>query len=460
MMRWRWRHGFRRLAGDQSKSDRSFRMTCPSLALAAPANLCAGSRMDVERIYREESGRILATLIRLLGSFDLAEEVMQEAFAAALEQWPKRGIPDNPRAWLVSTAHHKGVDMIRRRTRFDSKRDELQRLAELEQQLSEAENMLQPEELSDDRLRLIFTCCHPALVLEAQVALTLRTLCGLSTEEIARAFLVPLSTMAQRLVRAKQKIRDARIPYQVPPRQELTDRLEAVMLVVYLVFNEGYSASSGDAAIRRELCAEAIRLGRLICELLPGESESRALLALMLLHDSRRVARVDGDGEVVLLEEQNRDLWDHGEIREGLGLVDSALRGGVAGPYALQAAIAAIHAQATRAEETDWKQIVALYEALLRLQPSPVVELNHAAAVAMADGPAAGLRLLDGLEGKAELREYYLLPAARGDLLRRLQEWSEAALAYRRALALTSNEAARSFLSRRLAEMETKASRS
>ena len=416
--------------------------------------------MDVERIYREESGRILATLIRLLGSFDLAEEVMQEAFAAALEQWPKRGIPDNPRAWLVSTAHHKGVDMMRRRTRFDSKRDELQRLAELEQKLSEAENMLQPEELSDDRLRLIFTCCHPALVLEAQVALTLRTLCGLSTEEIARAFLVPLPTMAQRLVRAKQKIRDARIPYQVPPRQELTDRLEAVMLVVYLVFNEGYSASSGDAAIRRELCAEAIRLGRLICELLPGESESRALLALMLLHDSRRVARVDGDGEVVLLEEQNRDLWDHGEIREGLGLVDSALRGGAAGPYALQAAIAAIHAQATRAEETDWKQIVALYEALLRLQPSPVVELNHAAAVAMADGPAAGLRLLDGLEGKAELREYYLLPAARGDLLRRLQEWSEAALAYRRALALTSNEAARSFLSRRLAEMEARVSRS
>jgi RNA polymerase sigma-70 factor (ECF subfamily) len=411
--------------------------------------------MDVERIYREESGRILATLIRLLGSFDLAEEVMQEAFAAALEQWPKRGIPDNPRAWLVSTAHHKGVDMIRRRTRFDSKRDELQRLAELEQQLSEAENMLQPEELSDDRLRLIFTCCHPALVLEAQVALTLRTLCGLSTEEIARAFLVPLPTMAQRLVRAKQKIRDARIPYQVPPRQELTDRLEAVMLVVYLVFNEGYSASSGEAPIRRELCAEAIRLGRLTCELLPGYSESRALLALMLLHDSRRAARTDEDG-VVLLEEQNRTLWDQGEIREGLALLESALRAGAAGAYALQAAIAAIHGQATRTEETDWKQIVALYEALLRVQPSPVVELNHAAAVAMAEGPAEGLRLLDGLEGKAELREYYLLPAARGDLLRRLQEWSEAALAYRRALALTSNEAAQSFLSRRLAEVQAK----
>jgi RNA polymerase sigma-70 factor (ECF subfamily) len=417
--------------------------------------------MDVERIYREESGRILATLIRLLGSFDLAEEVMQEAFAAALEQWPKRGIPDNPRAWLVSTAHHKGVDMLRRRTRFDSKRDELQRLAELEQQMSEAEeNMLQPDGVSDDRLRLIFTCCHPALVLEAQVALTLRTLGGLSTEEIARAFLVPLPTMAQRLVRAKQKIREARIPYQVPPKQELTERLEAVMLVVYLVFNEGYSTSSGEAPIRRELCAEAIRLGRLICELIPGESESRALLALMLLHDSRRAARVAGDGEVVLLEEQNRDLWDHEQIREGLGLVDSTLRGGAAGAYALQAAIAAIHAHATRAEETDWKQIVALYEALLQVQPSPVVELNHAAAVAMAEGPAEGLRLLDGLEGKAELREYYLLPAARGDLLRRLQQWREAGLAYRRALALTSNETARSFLSRRLAEMEARASRS
>jgi RNA polymerase sigma-70 factor (ECF subfamily) len=415
--------------------------------------------MDVERIYREESGRILATLIRLLGSFDLAEEVMQEAFAVALEQWPKHGLPDNPRAWLVSTAHHKGVDMLRRRARFDSKRDELQKLAELEQQISEAEeNMLRPDGVSDDRLRLIFTCCHPALVLEAQVALTLRTLCGLSTEEIARAFLVPLPTMAQRLVRAKQKIRDAGIPYQVPAKPELQERLDAVMLVVYLVFNEGYSASSGDAMIRRELCAEAIRLGRLICELLPAESESRALLALMLLHDSRQAARVDGNGEAVLLDEQNRSLWNQEEIREGLTLLDSSLRAGAAGVYALQAAIAALHAQAARAEKTDWKQIVALYAALLRLQPSPVVELNHAAAVAMAAGPGAGLRLLDGLEGKAELREYYLLPAARGDLLRRLEQWSEAALAYRRALAMASNEGARSFLSRRLAEMEARIS--
>ena len=414
--------------------------------------------MDVERIYREESGRILATLIRLLGSFDLAEEVMQEAFAIAIEQWPKQGPPDNPRAWLVSTAHHKAVDLLRRRTRFDSKRDELQRLAEVEQHFSEAEeSMLRQDEVGDDRLRLIFTCCHPALSLEAQVALTLRTLCGLSTEEIAHAFLVPLATMAQRLVRAKQKIRDAGIPYQVPARPDLKERLEAVMLVVYLVFNEGYSASSGDAVIRRELCAEAIRLARLICEMLPAESDARALLALMLLHDSRKVARVDGDGDAVLLEDQNRSLWNQNEIREGLTLLDSALRGGAAGAYALQAAIAAHHARASRPQDTDWKQIAALYEALLRVQPSPVVELNHAAAVAMAEGPGAGLRLLDALERKAELCDYYLLPAARGDFLRRLQQWSEAALSYRRALAQAGNETARAFLSRRLAEMEKKA---
>ncbi len=414
---------------------------------------------DIERVYRAESGRILATLIRLLGSFDLAEELMQEAFTTALEQWPKQGIPDNPRAWLVSTAYHKGIDMLRRRTRFDSKREELQKIAELEQQLSEAQqDVLLQEEVNDDQLRLIFTCCHPALALEAQVALTLRTLCGLTTEEIARAFLVPLATMAQRLVRAKQKIRDAQIPYQVPPVSELGARLEAVMLVVYLVFNEGYSASSGDAAIRQELCAEGIRMGRLMCELLPQQTETRALLALMLLHDSRREARVDRDGEVVLLEDQDRRLWNREEIRDGVELVEVALRAGARGTYALQAAIAAIHTQAARAEDTDWKQIVSLYAELLRVQPSPVVELNHAAAVAMAEGPAEGLRLLDGLEGKAELRDYYLLPAARGDLLRRLQQWTEAALAYRRALALANNEAARSFLSRRLAEMEARTS--
>jgi RNA polymerase sigma-70 factor (ECF subfamily) len=437
-------------------------MRCPSFVGAPPATLDAGSRMDtnIDRIYREESGRILATLIRLLGSFDLAEEVMQEAFATALEQWPKRGMPASPRAWLVSTAHHKAIDLIRRRTRFDSRREELQKIAELEQQFSEADlDMLYGDSsaLHDDRLRLIFTCCHPALVQEAQVALTLRTLCGLSTEEIARAFLVPAPTLGQRLVRAKRKIADARIPYQVPSTSELPTRLEAVMLVVYLVFNEGYSASSGDAAIRRELCAEAIRLGRLIYELLPEESEARALLALMLLHHSRRDARTDAHGDVVLLEDQDRSRWDHAMVQEGLALVESALRAGRIGSYGLQASIAAVHAHAARADETDWKQIVALYKVLQRLDPSPVVELNHAAAVAMASGPGEGLLLLDALDGRPELREYYLLPAARADLLRRLGQRADAALAYRRALVLAGNEAARSFLSRRLAEMETTA---
>lgn len=423
--------------------------------------------MDIERIFREESGRILATLIRLLGSFDLAEEVLQEAFATALEQWPRQGTPANPRAWLVSTAQHKGVDLLRRRSLFDSKREELRKIAELEQQLAGADDtMLLPghnrddsshaDLFGDDRLRLIFTCCHPALALEAQVALTLRTLCGLSTDEIARSFLVPLPAMAQRIVRAKQKIRDARIPYQVPPRQDLAARLEAVCLVIYLVFNEGYSASSGDTAIRHELCAEAIRMGRILCQLLPRQAEARALLALMLLHDSRRAARTGEDGETILLEQQNRDLWNQEQIKEGLALVESALRDAPAGPYALQAAIAAVHARALRAEETDWRQIVALYRLLLQAQPSPVVELNYAAAVAMAEGPAAGLTLLDQLETRPELRDYYLLPAARADLLRRLERWPEAADAYRRALSLAP-ETARKFLSHRLAEMESKA---
>jgi RNA polymerase sigma-70 factor (ECF subfamily) len=419
--------------------------------------------MNIENIYREESGRILATLIRLLGSFDLAEEALQEAFAAALEQWPKDGMPANPRAWLVSTAHHKGIDVLRRQIRLDSKREELQKLAELEQQLAETDENVRRHSLTtdalfdDDRLRLIFTCCHPALALDAQVALTLRTLCGLTTEQIARAFLVPASTLAQRMVRAKQKIREARIPYQVPPQQELTERLDAVMLVTYLVFNEGYSASSGDTIIRRELCAEAIRLGRLICGLLPRQNEARALLALMLLQDSRRNARVSNDGEMILLEEQNRGLWNWEQIHEGLALVESALREGAAGPYALQGAIAAVHARAARAQETDWRQIAVLYKVLLQVQPSPVVELNHAAAVAMSEGPAAGLQLLDALETKSELRDYYLLPAARGDLLRRLQQWSDSANAYRRALSLSTNEAERRVLSRRLAEAESKA---
>ena len=431
--------------------------------------------MDIERIFREESGRILATLIRLLGSFDLAEEVMQEAFTTALEKWPEQGVPANPRAWLISTAQHKAVDQLRRRARFDAKRDELQKIAELEQSIADAdENMrrhgmmsdrsedrfdndrFDNDRFGDDRLRLIFSCCHPALALEAQVALTLRTLCGLTTDEIARGFLLPLPTMAQRLVRAKQKIRDANIPYQVPPEKDLSSRLEAVLLVIYLVFNEGYSATSGDAAIRQELCSEAIRLGRILHQLLPRETETRALLALMLLHDSRRVARTDANDDPILLEDQDRTLWNREQIREGVALIESALRDGRATPYALQAAIVAVHAQAPSVEKTDWRQIVALYELLLRVQPSPVVELNHAAAVAMAEGPVAGLRLLDALESKAELRDYYLLPASRADLLRRLERWSEATEAFRAALALAPSDPARKFLSRRLAEMEAK----
>lgn len=425
--------------------------------------------MDIEHIFREESGRILATLIGLLGSFDLAEEAMQEAFAVALEKWPELGMPANPRAWLISTAQHKALDALRRSANFDSKREELQKIAELEQQLTDAdENMRRHDSTGgehsgeqfgdlyqDDRLRLIFTCCHPALALEAQVALTLRTLCGLSTDEIARGFLVPLPTMAQRLVRAKTKIREAHIPYRIPPEQELSARLEAVLLVVYLVFNEGYSATSGESAIRHELCAEAIRLARILCLLLPRQTEVRSLLAMMLLHDSRRAARMAENGEPILLGEQNRTSWNQDQIREGLTLVESALRDAPPGPYALQAAIAAVHARAPRAEETDWHQIVGLYRILLNVQPSPVVELNHAAAVAMAEGPAAGLRLLDGLGSTADLRDYYLLPAARADLLRRLDRRDEAANAYRRALALAGNDSDRNFLTRRLAEMES-----
>jgi RNA polymerase sigma-70 factor, ECF subfamily len=417
--------------------------------------------MNIETLYREESGRILATLIRLLGSFDLAEEAVQEAFAAALEQWPAQGTPANPRAWLVSTARNKAVDLLRRRSRFDSKAEEIQRLAELEQFAAEPQdddqsNDLRNNDHNDDRLKLIFTCCHPALVREAQVALTLRTLCGLTTEEIARAFLVPVKTLAQRLVRAQQKIRNAEIPYRIPPAEELASRVEAVMLVVYLVFNEGYSASSGEAVIRRELCAEAIRLARLLCQLLPDENEARGLLALMLLHDSRRDARVSADGEMILLEDQDRGAWHRDQIEEGLTLLESVLRTSPASPYALQAAIAAMHARAKSAADTDWRQIAALYEVLCRVQPSPVVELNRAAAVAMSEGPAAGLRLLDALESESGLRDYYLLAAARADLLRRLNRWPEAANAYRRSLALVTAAPERRFLTRRLAEVEAK----
>ncbi len=378
---------------------------------------------------------------------------MQEAFAIALEEWPVHGAPANPRAWLIGTARHKAVDRLRRRTLFEKKREELERLAVLEEEEKQTPLDSPDRALFDDRLRLIFTCCHPSLAIESQVALTLRTLCGLSTEEIARAFLVAAPTMAQRLVRAKQKIRDAGIPYRVPPDDLLVERLEAVMVVVYLIFNEGYAATSGETLLRPELCAEAIRLGRLLCELMPGRAEARGLLALMLLHDSRRNARLSAVGAIVLLEEQDRSLWDTEEIREGLALLEVALRDGRPGLYSLQAAIAALHAQAARPPDTDWRQIVELYVLLLRLHPSPVVELNHAAAVAQLDGPEQGLRLLDALEARGDLRGYHLLPATRADLLRRLGRRQEAGKAYRRALELVANEPERRFLERRLSEV-------
>jgi RNA polymerase sigma-70 factor (ECF subfamily) len=407
----------------------------------------ANEQESLEQIYRDEWGRIVATLIRMLGSFDLAEEAAQEAFAVALDQWPRQGIPANPRAWLISTARHKALDALRRKTRWEDGGDPEAKIAALAQVPAMA--IEEDGVVEDDRLRLIFTCCHPALNADAQVALTLRTLCGLTTEQIAKAFLVPLPAMAQRLVRAKQKIRDAGIPYRTPPRTELAARMQAVLLVVYLVFNEGYN-TAGEG---RALSDEAIRLGRVLCELLPAEAEVRGLLALMLLHDARREARKSRDGELILLEDQDRGLWNRAAIDEGLRLAESALRSGP-GPYSVQAAIAAVHAQATSAMHTDWPQIVALYDVLLRMQPSPVVELNRAAAVAMSLGCAAGLRLLDELEERGELRGYYLLPAARADLLRRVGKWSAAADAYRAALTLVSQESEQRFLTRRLAEME------
>jgi RNA polymerase sigma-70 factor, ECF subfamily len=403
----------------------------------------------IEQIYREEWGRIVATLIRLLGSFELAEEAAQEAFAVAVELWAREGVPANPRAWLISTARHKAIDALRRKTRWEDSLDPAEAIAALERWPDQWPGLGEEGEvLEDDRLRLIFTCCHPALATEAQVALTLRALCGLTTEQIARGFLVPAPTMGQRLVRAQQKIRRAGIPYRTPPRAELPERLAAVLLVIYLVYNEGYNAA-GDG---RALSDEAIRLGRLVCELLPREPEARGLLALMLLHDARRDARRTGDGDPILLEEQDRRLWDAAKIREGLVLARSALR--VApGPYSVQAAIAAVHAEAETAEETDWPQIAGLYAVLALMQPSPVVELNRAAAVAMAKGCEEGLRLIDELERRGELRGYYLLAAARADMLRRMARFAEAAEAYRQALRLDAPDADRRFLLKRLAEV-------
>jgi RNA polymerase sigma-70 factor (ECF subfamily) len=405
--------------------------------------------MEFESVYREERPRALATLIRLLGDFDLAEDALQEAFAAALVQWPASGVPRNPRAWLVSAARHKAIDRMRREKSFAAKRDEIA----YETPSAAPPPELDQEPFSDDLMRLIFTCCHPALALEAQIALTLKTLCGLSVDEIARAFLVSSATMAQRLVRAKAKIRAARIPYAVPTNEELAERLEGVLRVVYLVFNEGYAATSGDALVRRELCSEAIRLGRVVRVLFPAESEVTGLLAVMLLQDSRRTARVDGNGDLVTLEEQDRSLWDRDEIAEGQTLAETTLRRGGTGFYALQATIAALHAQAARAVETDWPQIAALYALLLRLHPSPVVALNHAAAVAMGNGLERGLRLIEELEATGELDSYHLLPAAKADVLRRFGRHSEAAAAYERALSLVTHGAERRYLERRLREV-------
>lgn len=405
----------------------------------------------VETVYRSDWGRIVAALIGLIGDFDLAEEAAQEAFAAAVDQWRVSGVPEFPRAWIIQTARHKAIDRIRRKARFEEKLESYSKSGLVR---TTDEPDYDTSEIPDDRLRLVFTCCHPALALEAQVALTLRTLCGLETDEIARAFLVPPTTMAQRLVRAKRKIHDAGIPYIVPETKDMAARLDAVLAVIYLVFNEGYAATRGGPMVRTDLCEEAIRMGRLVRSLMGSQPppESTALVALMLLHDARRNARIDEAGNLVVLDEQDRSRWDHRQIAEALPLVDEGFRGGP-GPYAAQAAIAAQHCRAASTKDTDWVQIVRLYDLLERLQPSPVVSLNRAVAVAMAEGPRPALALVDALAAAGDLDNYHLLHACRADLLRRIGSLVEAAQSYRRALTLVTNESERRFLERRLAEM-------
>jgi RNA polymerase sigma-70 factor (ECF subfamily) len=412
------------------------------------ADDAARARAAAEAVYRSESRRVFATLVRLLGDFDLAEEALADAFRAALEQWPREGVPANPRAWLVSAGRFKAIDGIRRRARFVALED----VAGEVEAIADETPAWDPDDIEDDRLRLIFTCCHPALAPDAQVALTLREVCGLTTEEIARAFLAGAPTLAQRIVRAKAKIRDARIPYQVPAPAELPERLDSVLRVIYLVFNEGYSASSGESVTRVDLSSEAIRVGRLLVGLLP-EPEAIGLLALMLLQESRRAARATPEGELVLLADQDRALWNRAQIAEGTALVEGALASQRFGAYTLQAAIAAVHAQAPTADATDWAEIVGLYDVLARIEPSPVIELNRAVALAMRDGPAAALPLIDALLARGELADYRLAHAARADLCRRLGERDEARASYERALALTRQGPERRFLERRLAEL-------